>query len=156
MNNNVIPLALIGMLLVTVIVISTVFQEPTQVICLKNKCFEAELALTPEQQTRGLSGRNPLENSKAMLFIFPQEEIHRFWMKDMQFSIDIVWISQNGTVVYIERNAQPCSETCPHIVPPAPAKYVLEVNAGGASEIKNGDQLNLQHQLAFGSLVLNI
>ncbi len=141
MNRKPLLLVLVGILL-AVIGAYTLFNN-AETICLKNKCFETEIAISADQQMRGLSGRSSLENNKAMLFVFPQESAYSFWMKDMKFSIDILWISENGTVIYIARNAQPCGETCQQIVPPAPAKYVLEVNAGQASEIQIGDKADI-------------
>lgn len=102
--------------------------------CFKEKCFEVELAATAEQQAQGLSNRSSLGGNKAMLFVFQNEEIRPFWMKGMKFPLDIIWISSNGTVVFIERNAQPCGMApCVPINPRVNSKYVLEVNAGVAN-----------------------
>lgn len=91
----------------------------------------AEVADTPALQERGLSGRDALLEGKGMLFVFPEDGVWAFWMKDMRFSIDIVWADASGTVVHIEQNVAP--ETYPQsFAPEKPARYVLELPAGFA------------------------
>src|SRR4030042_6719439 len=83
-------------------------------VCFGQECFQVELALTPEQQARGLMGRESLQG--GMLFVFQEEGVYPFWMKDTLIPLDMVWIGSNKTVVYIERNAMPCdSDPCPSI-----------------------------------------
>jgi len=68
---------------------------------------------------------------RGMLFIFKSESRWQFWMKDMRFSLDIIWFDSNRSAVYVEENLPPCSqEQCPVYTPAAGALYVLEVNAG--------------------------
>ncbi len=79
-----------------------------------------------------------------MLFVFDKPDIYSFWMKDMLFPIDMIWISEDGKVVYIERDARP--ESYPNsFIPDAPAKYVLEVNAGFSEKnnLKVGDKVEI-------------
>ena len=97
---------------------------------------------TPELRTQGLSGHPGLGVSEGMLFIFPEEARHSFWMKDMLFSIDIIWISSEGRVVAIEKHASP--DSFPRsFTPNTPAQYVLEVAAGfsDAHGISEGDRV---------------
>ena len=61
----------------------------------------ASVADTPEARQQGLSGRAGLGESEGMLFVFPKDGEYAFWMKDMRFSIDILWLSGNGTIVYM-------------------------------------------------------
>jgi len=102
----------------------------------------AEIANTAESRTRGLSGRNGLLENEGTLFVFEKEGRYSFWMKDMKFPIDIIWIDKDGTIVYIKENAEPDSypET---FIPDAPAQYVLEVNKNFISEygISAGDKV---------------
>ncbi len=98
------------------------------------------LADTAEKRSRGLSGTSRLEEGEGMLFVFPQEGIYGFWMKDMRYSIDIIWLTEDKEVVYVAENASP--ESYPmSFVPEKPAKYVLEVPAGFAKA----------HNIAIGS-----
>ncbi len=97
-----------------------------------------------EQQT-GLSFQKGMKNNEGMLFVFPKEGRYGFWMKDMNFPIDIIWIGEDGTVVYIEEDV--ATSTYPEVFTNDPkAKYVLELNSGGAKDygIYLGTKINLQ------------
>jgi hypothetical protein len=99
-------------------------------------------ATTPEERKRGLSGVKNLEESWGMLFVFEDSGIYSFWMKDMNFPIDIIWIDENSKVVYIKKYAQP--ESYPEVFTPnVDSKYVLEVVAGFSDKynIKIGDNV---------------
>jgi len=88
-----------------------------------------EVADTPALQTRGLSGRASLAEGEGILFVFEEEGEHSIWMKDMHFAIDIIWAAGDGTIVTIKEGATP--ESYPEVFhSAAPARYVLEVNAG--------------------------
>jgi len=109
-----------------------------------------ELAKTETERRDGLSKKNGLENNEGMLFLFPQKNIQPpFWMKDMKFAIDIIWID-NGEIVQIDKDIQPPESKTPdeelilHTVN-QPIDYVLEVNAGFAEKnnIKKNDLVDL-------------
>src|SRR3989344_8940875 len=61
-------------------------------IKIGQKTIFIEIADTQEKQKKGLSGRDNLPEDSGMLFVFKEEGHHQFWMKDMNFSIDIIWI----------------------------------------------------------------
>jgi uncharacterized protein len=108
-----------------------------------DKNFEVEIASTIISRVRGLSNRDRLKDNQGMLFIFPQPAMQTFWMKDMRFSIDMVWI-RDGKVVDVTRGApQPPAGVAdwnlPRFSPSSPVDMVLEVSAGQAEEIKIGD-----------------
>jgi len=91
----------------------------------------AELAVSDEQRARGLMFREKINEDQAMLFIFEEEDIHSFWMKNMRFAIDILWLDGQRRIVHIESRVPPCTqEPCPSYIPSAAAAYVLEVQAG--------------------------
>ncbi len=70
-----------------------------------------------------------------MLFVFEKKDTYRIWTKDMQFPIDIFWISERGIVEHIEKDKAPCVlPMCELLEPPAKIKYILETNAGFAEE----------------------
>ena len=96
----------------------------------------ADLAATNEQRTKGLSLKDALPENQAMLFVFGSAHEHSFWMKDMKFPIDIIWLDSDKTVVHIEHNLQPCSLNvfCPTYKPDNNALYVLETVAGFAEK----------------------
>ena len=92
----------------------------------------AEVAETPAARERGLSGRSGLGEGEGMLFRFATPDIYVFWMKDMRFPIDIIWIS-GGRVADITENAMPPEDgTLPQYYPKFPVDAVLEVRAGFA------------------------
>ncbi|MFZ2456746.1 MAG: DUF192 domain-containing protein [Candidatus Altiarchaeia archaeon] len=103
-------------------------------VCHNEKCFDVELAETDEQRQRGLMGRESLDENKGMLFVYEENGIHTFWMKDTLIPLDMIWIDGDGTVVRIIENAEPCpKEYCPSINPNRKARYVLEINGGEAN-----------------------
>lgn len=92
-----------------------------------------DLANTHVLREKGLSGRETLAAGRGMLFVFETDDRWGIWMKDMRFAIDIVWINSAGTVVTIAPNVKP--DTFPNSFRPiAPARYVLELPAGSASD----------------------
>ena len=114
-------------------------------VCFKEHCFTAELAKTTQEHAQGLMFRKQMDAGEGMLFIFPSEGAHPFWMKNTYIPLDIIWLDRNKEVVFIKEKAQPCrEEKCPLIEPDRLASYVLEINAGWveAMRIKIGDCLN--------------
>ncbi len=89
-----------------------------------------ELALTREQLGRGLMWRDDLASDAGMLFVFADDVARSFWMKNTPLPLDIVFIDAASKVVNVAENTTPFS-TAP-IRSTAPARYVLEVNAGFA------------------------
>lgn len=107
----------------------------------------AEVADSPEARSRGLSGRAALPDGSGMLFIFEEADFLGFWMPDMRFSIDIIWIDDSKTVVGVENSVSP--ETYPEIFSsPVPVRYVLEVPAGFAAAygISEGEKLVFEYK----------
>ena len=98
-------------------------------LLIGNREINVILVQTPEERQMGLSGRTNLPANTGMLFVFENSGQYGFWMKDMLFSIDIIWLSADKRIVYIEKNVKP--ETFPKAFSPKdPALYVLEVEAG--------------------------
>ncbi len=121
-------------------------KEPQNKVCFKDSCIEVELAKTPEQITTGLMNRASLAETKAMLFIFENEGVHMFWMKNTLIPLDMIWLDQNGTVTYIEHSVEPCkTQVCPTYGPGTASKYVIETNAGYVLKhsINIGDKANM-------------
>jgi uncharacterized membrane protein (UPF0127 family) len=93
-----------------------------------------EVACNNSEREQGLSYRNSLENNTGMFFVFEKSDNYGFWMKDMRFSIDIVWIDEDLNIVKVSENVSP--DTYPKsLYPDSPVKYVLELNSGEASSI---------------------
>ncbi|MBI5022923.1 MAG: DUF192 domain-containing protein [Candidatus Magasanikbacteria bacterium] len=109
---------------------------PMAIVKIAGQEIQVELAKTPKAQTNGLSGRSKLAANQGMLFLFPFAEKRSFWMKDMNFPIDIIWIN-NGEIVDIAPNLPPAIEANPPVYyPRLPVNAVLEVKAGFS--VKNG------------------
>ncbi len=109
------------------------FDGPRAIV--NGKVLSLEIADSPEERRVGLMFRDPLPENHGMLFIFGREQAYSFWMMDMKFSLDIIWIDSNGIVVHVENDVPPCSAACPSYQPNVSALYVLEVNAGFADSI---------------------
>ena len=114
-------------------------------VTLNGLVLVADIAATDEQRTKGLSVKDRLDENEAMLFVFDYEAQHTFWMKNMKFPIDIIWIDSDKTVVYIEHNVEPCSSEifCPVFRPDHDSLYVLET-VGGFAE---------RHDIVKGTMV---
>ncbi len=98
-------------------------------VTLGNQVFLFEIADTPALQERGLSYRGELPTNTGMIFIFPVPGMYYFWMKDMNFPIDIIWLDKNKKVVHIEENLSP--KTYPESFGPTSlTQYVIELQAG--------------------------
>ena len=93
------------------------------------------IADDPAEVTKGLSGTTKLPDNEGMYFIFKNPDRYRFWMPDMNFPIDIIWI-EGGKIVGIEPNvSNEFNPTNPAFyMPPVPVRNVLEVNDGFAAE----------------------
>lgn len=113
-------------------------------ILAPNISVSVRIANTEAEREAGLSGTEPLSLKEGMLFVFEKEGIYGFWMKDMNYPIDIVWISQDKKIIHIEKNIIP--ETYPEIFrPSSSALYVLELSSGFCQKygIKIGDTVKI-------------
>ncbi|MFL6453968.1 MAG: DUF192 domain-containing protein [Nitrososphaeraceae archaeon] len=117
-------------------------------ISVKNTSIVTDLALTSDQQTKGLSGRENLSENQGMLFVSKTPGRYGFWMKSMKFPLDIFWLNTNRSVVYLKENLQPCLTilNCPTYLPDTDSLYVLETMAGFAQRhnITKGTHFNFR------------
>lgn len=107
------------------------------VVTIGGVSWAVELAVTAEEQVLGLSGRAELAAGSGMLFVWGGESRRSFWMPDMNFPLDIVWIDGDCAVVAITREAPPqrpgqSRAELPRYVVDG-VQYVLEINAGEAA-----------------------
>ena len=98
-------------------------------IRIKGIKINVELADTADKKSQGLSGRSELGENQGMLFLYDKPGFYSFWMKNMQFSIDIIWIDENYKVIDITKSLPPDSFPG-SFQSQYPVQYVLEVNAG--------------------------
>jgi uncharacterized membrane protein (UPF0127 family) len=132
----------VGILLaIALITLILLVQAPKKVEGVPQACFKHDVCVdliivtTPEAQEIGLSNYSSLPQGAGMLFIFDKPGIQRIWMKDMKFSIDIIWIDKNNRITHIEKSADPCiPPQCMIYEPPGLAKYVLEVRSDFAKD----------------------
>ena len=134
---------LILALLAAAILTYYVFLDNGRVLILPNgKRLNLEVRDDEIGRVQGLSGRSSLSESSAMLFVFDIEsDRYCFWMKDMKFDIDILWLDSKKRIVDAKYAASPSSypeEFCPK----SAARYVLELPAGQA--LKNGLIIGVQ------------
>jgi uncharacterized membrane protein (UPF0127 family) len=107
--------------------------------------IKVELATTPDEQQKGLSGKTNLKENEGMIFVFKNLGNYSFCMKDMNFPIDMIWIGEDLKVIYIKKNALP--ESYPESFGPEISdkntKYVLEVVSGFSDKnnLKVGDSV---------------
>jgi len=115
-------------------------------VILGGKEFSVGIAKTPSEREQGLSGRKSLPQDNGLLFIFDKPDKYGFWMKDMNFPIDIIWISNENKIVYLQKSLLP--STYPEVYYPNDrAKYVLEITAGQVEilNLKIGDTVEFSN-----------
>lgn len=93
--------------------------------------LRVDTATTLAEQAHGLSGRASIGADEGLLFIFNRDGYYPFWMNDMRFPIDIIWISAGQRVVGVSAYVLPESFPVTYS-PPQPVRYVVETNAGWA------------------------
>ncbi len=117
---------------------------PRGTIKVDDYVLEVQVADNEPRRIRGLMFQNQLPYDQGMLFVFDKPGVYSLWMINMQFSLDMIWFDEDGRVVHIETNVEPCQTavetmTCPSQIPSAHASYVLEVTSGFV------DQFNIDY-----------
>ncbi len=108
-------------------------ENQTKIVNINNTSITVEVANTSEMRAKGLSDRRTLPDGTGMFFVFDSPDKYGFWMKNMNFSIDIIWIDADMYIVGVEKQVSP--KTFPQIFYPNQAvKYVLELPAGFSDE----------------------
>lgn len=105
------------------------------------KTIDIEIADDQYQTQTGLMYRDSMEDNQGMLFVFPEAELHSFYMKNTKIALDIIYIDADKKIVSIQKNAVPFSENS--LPSNAPAQYVLEINAGLSDQwnLESGDEI---------------
>jgi len=152
MLKNILIFAVVIIILIAIsyFSISTLTSARNQKIAdIKGHRISLEIADDETEQRKGLSARDSLPKDKGMLFKFKKADTHTFWMKDMRFPIDIIFIN-NDKIVTIHHNVPAFMDTnkTPNLTiyaPKSPADKVIEINAGLAKEyeIKEGDTIKI-------------
>ena len=111
-------------------------------IKLNDREYEVTVPQNEAERIQGLSGTESLAPDKGMLFVFEREGNWGIWMKDMNYPIDIIWLDDDKRVVHMVENASPESYPETTFRPERPARYVVELAAGGIADasVSIGDQ----------------
>lgn len=106
------------------------------------KEIQIEIADNDFERQTGLMYRKNMASDRGMLFIFDDNTIRSFYMKNTYIPLDLVFINSNNTIVSIAKNAKPLNESS--IRSEDNAQYVLEINAGLSDQwsLKKGDKVN--------------
>jgi uncharacterized membrane protein (UPF0127 family) len=108
--------------------------------------INAEVPENAQKKETGLSGRACIGPDQGMLFVFSKPDKYDFWMKDMKFPIDIVWLNENKMVIDVTPELSP--STYPKTFTSKDlSKYVLELQAGRAQQLNIGEGTQLQFNL---------
>lgn len=125
-------------------------------VVAKGKRFLAEVARTPNEKARGLMYRQYLQSDRCMFFVYDQDSYHAIWMKNCLISIDVAWISADGTVVEVVENIPPCSplqgDNCPSFGGAELSRHFIEFAAGTFKRIglKVGDKVGWDLKFSDG------
>ncbi len=138
---------LIGIVVLTLLIINFSLNRKTPSVEINGKAFVVDVARSDLEKEKGLSIYNNVAENKGMIFIFKTPDYYPFWMKDMKFAIDIIYI-RNGKITDIFQNvAFPKSpdEKLEIIRPKEMSDTVLEINAGLSSKynFKKGDLVRI-------------
>ncbi|MBF8249714.1 MAG: hypothetical protein HW400_315 [Candidatus Levybacteria bacterium] len=125
------------------------FLKKAPSVTIADQSFKVTLAASEKEREIGLSETKELQQNQGMLFLFDKPDYYSFWMKNMQFPIDIIYI-KTDTIVDIKNNAQPPKDNQenPTIYTPLePSDKVLEIQAGLAEKykFKNGDKVTYEN-----------
>ena len=150
---------IIGIIVVVIVVIVAVvlvnlvtktlslpFTTPKATATIDGHTFHITVVKTEKDQEIGLSNRSSLPKNEGMLFPFPKPDYYAFWMRNMKFPIDIIYIANKKIVTIYSDVAAPTNSNVPLIIykPNQPADTVLEINAGLVSQyhFKTGDSVS--------------
>ena len=139
-------LLLILLLVAIVVAVILLYPRPNKILNLNGQKISLELAVTPEQQTQGLSSRPSLCPTCGMLFVFGTPQNTKFWMKDMNFPLDLIWLN-NNKIVQLDKNLLPEGAMPKDFYPSRQLiTDVLEVNGGFIDKyrLKVGDDLDIR------------
>ena len=142
--SGVIIAAALGILAAAMVIVRT--PASFAVLRVGGQTYHLEMAATPAAQQKGLGGRVAMAHDQGMLFSFDHPALECFWMKDMHFALDIIWLAANQRIGAIEANISP--STYPHtFCPKVSAKYVIELDAGqaAAARLQIGQSLTWQN-----------
>lgn len=142
------PRVLVGLVWIAVLFVTSACQgQPRVVIATqqgREQGFQVEIADTPAKRELGLQYRRDLPADRGMIFLFPTESEHSFWMKNTPIPLDMIFINSERRIVGIVEQATPFSLDSRSVT--GTSQYVLEIN-GGLSQrygLKAGDRVRFE------------
>lgn len=137
MNNRLLAILGITILFIGIFIFFNTHGSKISQITIDTHTFSVTLARTDAEKNQGLSGKQSLQKNSGMLFLFSSPDYYSFWMKDMKFPLDIIYIQNNKIVTIFQNVPAPSSQNLqaqlPIYKPTVPADRVLEINAGLAN-----------------------
>ena len=121
----------------------TLFKTQTDSVIAQ---LDIEIADNDYETETGLMYRKGMEQNQAMLFVFPDEAMHSFYMKNTEFPLDLIFVKSDMSVASFQENAEAFNENS--LSSKVPVKYVLEVNAGLVEKwsLQIGDRIDYVKQ----------
>ncbi len=135
----------ISSLLLEILFLNSAFADITN-IRINNHIFRVELAISTAERSRGLMNRKYLAPNTGMLFIYSEPKIISFWMKQTLIPLDLMFFDQDGQLIELHHNIQPCNvAVCKTYTNKKPAQFALELAAGSAKSlgIKEGSSFSI-------------
>ena len=129
-----------------ILFLSFFFFYQSDSVCFENKCISVEVVSSHEDIMRGLKFRDTLNEGTGMLFLFEEPREIKFWMKDVNFPIDIIFINENYEIISIYSSVPPCFDIgCPLYPSNGEMLYVVETVANFTIEnnINIGDKVKI-------------
>lgn len=134
-------------ILLLVIIVSKNTQSTKTKVIINNKTFNVYVAKSEIEKQIGLSSKNKISPNQGMLFLFDKPDYYSFWMKEMKFSIDIIYI-ENNKVITVISDVKPPTDSKSLLIykPKKKSDMVIEINAGLAKKynIREGTSINIE------------
>jgi uncharacterized membrane protein (UPF0127 family) len=142
------PSVAAALLLALIVPVAGCAKAPaTPSVELKGSTYSIEIAEDNAAREKGLMDRESMPADHGMLFIFQDDAMRAFWMKNCKFPQDMLFFDAQRKLISVQRNVPACTaDPCPAYSSGAPARYVLELNAGQAEKlgVHPGDELTIR------------
>ncbi|MEO6761354.1 MAG: DUF192 domain-containing protein [Candidatus Saccharimonadales bacterium] len=123
----------IGIALLAVLAPAVFYKAPTARLDVAGHSITLEIAHTDAERQAGLSGRDTMAENQGMVFTFEESSKQCFWMKDMKFNLDIIFLDSNHQIVKLYHNLSP--QSYPKSYCASDTRYVIELNAGQSAKL---------------------
>lgn len=129
------------------------FPQKTTTAAIRNNKFNLLIAKTDKEKEIGLSEKSSIDKDSGMLFVFDKPDYHKFWMKNMKFPIDILFLNKNHIITIHSKVPAPQDtalskdENLPIYSPEEPSDMVIEINSGLSETygFQKGDSVKIEN-----------